>query len=278
MLPEERLPGGLFVGMLLDIGSTYQVLEFARVRRAGEEGCRYRLVIQRFRGATVEVVWKLEPAPERQAKSVIEPVPSDPDEVRQRVIAARRQSEREQHARILRIGAEDESGGDYGPAIRRRDIRWQGEVLRVADVRVEDGVDPAAPKQRVRRAVRSDPLDALRRAGSITGREVDAAEEMRRYLEQLEPAMGGGLGVAVQSAAFDRMPITPMHLVAARKVRMATATLGERYWPPVCWVLLHGTVEGYARERRIRLARAGELVRSGFAMLADHLFGKAVAA
>jgi hypothetical protein len=168
---------------------------------------------------------------------------------------------------------------DLGPGLRRRAVRdKRGRLLREADVDVNDSaVDPRHPNRRVRRAYRVDPVELMARAGSISRREVDAVEELRRHLERVLPplAAGGGLGLG-NVAPFLCQPITDEHIRAARKLREASEACGVVLWPPVLWVCLGGSVKGYAAQWRMREGRAGDLVASGITRLADHLYGRAV--
>jgi hypothetical protein len=55
--------------------------------------------------------------------------------------------------------------------------------------------------------------------------------------------------------------------------REAAAALGRVHWEAVLWVALGGTVTGYAVYRPMRLAAAGDRVRTGIQRLADHFDG-----
>jgi len=175
------------------------------------------------------------------------------------------------------VHVEAHPGADFGPGLRRRAVRdKRGRLLRDADVELDDGaVDPRNPNRRVRRAYRVDPVDVLRRAGSISTREVEAAGELRRHLERAAPPYGGG-GGGTGLAPHLCQPITEEHLRAARKLREASAALGVVLWPVVLWVCLGGSVKGYAAQSRIREGRASDLIVSGMTRLADHLYGRAI--
>jgi hypothetical protein len=151
----------------------------------------------------------------------------------------------------------------------------RGRLLRDLDVEVdEQAVDPRYPNRRVRRAYRVDPIDHLRRVGTIGPREVDAATELRKYLEHIAPhAAGGGMtrsGIAPHLC----QPITDEHIRASRKLRDASKALGARLWPPVLWVCLGGTLAGYAAQWHCDTHRASGLVENGLTRLGDHFFGR----
>jgi hypothetical protein len=166
---------------------------------------------------------------------------------------------------------------DLGPGLRRKAIRDKhGRLLREADVEVDDrAVDPRSPNRRLRRAYRVDPVDTLRRAGSIGPREADAAAELRHQLERVMPALGGGAALRITVSAFLVEPITDEHIRASRKLREASAAVGERLWPPVLWLCLGGSVRGYSDQWRVGTHRASELITSGMSRLADHFYGSA---
>lgn len=169
-------------------------------------------------------------------------------------------------------------GPDLGPGLRRRAVRDRaGRLIREADVEVDDpAVDPRSPHtgQIIRRARRIDPVETLRRAGTIGAREADAAAELRRQLERLTPSMGGS-GIARRiTGGLMLDPIADQHIRAGRKVREAAAALGERLWRPVLWVCLGGTVRGYSAQWGVGTHRASGLVTLGMQRLADHFYGR----
>src|SRR3977135_3897796 len=107
------------------------------------------------------------------------------------------------------VHVEAHPGADFGPGLRRRAVRdKRGRLLREADVELDEGaVDPRNPNRRLRRAYRVGADAVLRRAGSITAREVEAAGELRRHLERAAPPYGGG-GAALGLAPHLCQPIT----------------------------------------------------------------------
>jgi hypothetical protein len=165
---------------------------------------------------------------------------------------------------------------DLGPALRLQAIRdRRGRVLREADVVVDDvAVDPRYPNRRVRRAYRVDPIDLLRRAGTIGSRETEAVAELRCYLERVTPGFGAGNATRIAVSGFLVQPITDQQLRASRKLREAAAALGVRLWPPVLWVCLGGSVRGYAAEWRVGTHVASDLVKAGMLRLAEHFYGR----
>jgi hypothetical protein len=110
-----------------------------------------------------------------------------PPSIAERIRASRTADEQAVKARVARVGRDDgvQHGRDHGPGIRLRNVRSRrNEILREADVAVEDGPDPERPNSTVRRARRVDPLLALKRAGAIEDRHLDAAAAMRAYARQ----------------------------------------------------------------------------------------------
>jgi hypothetical protein len=274
-----RSPGG---------GAIYRILEVTRLHRAGERigKSRLRLVCARVKaaevptGATVHAwAWQAPaPAPGRPLAAATAAEPPPRAVVAARVLAAKLQRQREEAARVGRVGREEHTPGNFGPALRRRAARdRRGRLLRDADVVVVEAPDPKAPRRTLTRAMRVDPLLALRRTGGIGKREIDAAEDVRFQLECLTPSMGGGYGLAVHVSIFDRVGISSAQVAASRDLRRIEARLG-RLWPPVLWVCMGGTVLGWAEYRRQRLATASEAIRDGLHELADLLYGRKVAA
>ena len=172
---------------------------------------------------------------------------------------------------------EESTVADLGPGLRRRAVRDKhGRLLREADVDVDDrAVDPRNPNKRLRRAYRVDPVETLKRAGTIGVREVDAAGELRRQLERIAPPLGAGLAsrIAVSGGVIE--PITDQHIRACRKLREASEVLGERLWQPVLWLCLGGTVRGYCDQWRVGTHQAADLISHGMTRLADHFYGSA---
>jgi hypothetical protein len=173
---------------------------------------------------------------------------------------------------------EAHAGGDFGPVIRRNAVRdRRGRLLREPDVEVDDQAagDPRYPNRHMRRARRVDSIDLLRRDGTIGRREVEAAGELRAYLERVAPSVAGGGLTRVGIAPHLCQPITDTHLRAARKLREASAALGSKHWPAVLWICLGGSVRGYAAQWHVGTHRASALVGDGLARLGDHFYGRA---
>ena len=123
--------------------------------------------------------------------------------------AGRNAEERPRSLAAARVGQDDgvQHGRDYGPGIRLRPIRARGHriTLRPADVEVVVGTDPDRPNEIMRRARRVDPLTALLKAGTITGRQFDAAEMLRGQLEASEAALTGAAQSEIHVAPHQRM-------------------------------------------------------------------------
>lgn len=275
---RARSAPGLAVGML--IGSpkgrvVYRVLEVTRVRRWGDaRAARVRLVCRRLRlcevpgGVPVHPWPKDRQAPPRRSRTApVAAVRRSPEEMAL-LIAASRRAERAERAIRRAALRETHYGVDVGPVLRLAPVTdGHGTVIREADVTIATAGD--AVNRTVRRAVRADPLVALQRAGSITGRELEACETLRSRLEGITPPLGQSGGMPVHVAPFLRKPISIQQIEASEDVREAAAALGRR-WEAVLWVCLGGTVDGYSAYRSLRTHDARKLVHGGIAMLADH--------
>ena len=189
---------------------------------------------------------------------------------------SRATAEAQQLARARRVGRDLGVVGrsDYGAGIRLKAIRTHdGTLLREADVTVADAPDPNLPRVTVRRARRTDPLIVLCRAGTIDQREVDAGELLRAAMEESLPSMPGVTRSEVHVAPFLRATVSDRQLRACRTVRAAFLILGDKL-PVVVWILLGGTIGGYAAHARMRHTRAADLLRDGLDRLVRH-FGLA---
>ena len=113
----------------------------------------------------------------------------------------------------------------------------------------------------------------LYRAGSIDRCQVEAGERLRTAMEASEPPMPGVARSEVHVAPFLRATIGDRQLKACRSVRAAFLILGDRL-PAVVWILLGGTIGGYAAPARMRKATAADLLRDGLDKLVRH-FGLA---
>jgi hypothetical protein len=177
-----------------------------------------------------------------------------------------------QFARAVRVGRDlgVVNRNDYGHGIRLKPIRARdGTLLREADVTVEDAPDPDAPKVTVRRARRTDSLRVLFRAGTIEPHHVDAGEKLRANMEASSSSMLGMVRSEVHVAPFLRTTVSDRQLRARCKVRCAILALGST-WPVVEWILLNGTIGGYAQRASIRHKTAAGLLRDGLGRLARH--------
>ncbi len=271
---DPPLPGELMAAPTGRV--VYRIETVWTLRTAGEPtgAHRYRLTCARLaasevpQGATIHP-WRWGSRTPRQTAPQTAPVPwvapAVPKHTQGRLAASVRRTEA--HA-----------GGDFGPGLRRKAMRdRRGRLLREPDVEVDDQAagDPRYPNRHVRRARRVDTIDLLRRDGTIGRREVEAAGELRQYLERIEPSVSGGGLTRVGIAPHLCQPITDTHLRAARKLREASAALGSKHWPAVLWVCLGGSVRGYAAQWHVGTHRASALVGDGLARLGDHFYGRA---
>lgn len=147
-----------------------------------------------------------------------------------------------------------------------RTCRRERSCFRGAD----DETDPRQPNVTVRRARRTDPLEALKRVGTIDAREYEAGEKLRDAIEQSRWSMPSMSRSEVHVAPRDRVGVSQHQLWACLKAREALAVLDITITPAVLWVLHGGTVRGYAAYAHVRHTTAAEWLRRGLGALADH--------
>ena len=183
-----------------------------------------------------------------------------------------------QLAQVARVGVDDGKQGDrdYGPGIQLRLVRARrgGGVLRDVSVQIEEGAAPDQPNVTVRRARRVDPLTRLAKAGTINRRQHDAADMLRDQVEASESSMMGGGGSEIHVPPYERIPIGDKQVKACGKARRALAAVTPVHQPVLLWVLVGGTVDGYASYARIRQTSAPVLLQAGLTELADHYYGR----
>lgn len=252
--------------------TAWRIVGVVKLRVAGDpRGTRYRLTCLRLapgeapEGSTIHP-WRWDRRAPPQEAVQAAPVPPP-------VVTPRKGRQPSQRPRQ----AEERTIADLGPSLRRRAVRdRRGCLLREADVEVDDqAADPRAPNRRLRRAYRVDPVDTLRREGAIGPREADAAEELRVHLERLMPSLGGGGGEPrISVSGFLVEPISDTHIRASKKLRQASIALGARFWDPVLWLCLGGTVKGFSEHHRVTGRDARDLVVDGMRRLADHFYGE----
>ena len=264
----------------------YRILEVTHVRRAGERGYRVRIVCARVSRADVPEGAKLLPWPhDRRAPrgsrraadgshGSADPRPPEPPAARIARIQAKAAAEVAQVARARRVGRDlgVVNRGDYGPGIRLESIRARdGALLREADVTVADTPDPDAPKVTRRRARRTDPLEVLKRAGTIDARGQEAGEKLRDAIERSQPSLPGVSGSEVRAAPWSRTMLSERQLTACQEVRRAVAAIDNVVVSAVMWILCDGgTIQGYAAFAHVRHTTVAELLRRGLGALADH--------
>lgn len=269
------------VGELMSSASgktVYRVLGVVRVSTAGEPtSARYRLTCRRLLRSEVPGGAAINPwrwdrrAPRQEVEQGVQSevaaggsAAEAPRAVRRRPVARAR-------------GKELATVADLGPGLRRNAVTdGRGKLLREADVEVDGrAVDPREPNRRLRRAYRVDPVDRLKRAGTIGMREVDAAGKLRGHLERVAPPLGAGMGSRIAVSGFLIEPITDQHIKACRELRAASAVLGDRLWSPVLWICLGGTVRGYSDQWGVGTHQAANLIAHAMTRLADHFYGRA---
>jgi hypothetical protein len=268
-------------------GVIYRVLEVWRVRRAGDQRYALRLACRRLsrtevpKGAEV-LPWPRDPRTPRQRRpaapsggqSVNPDQGEPPAALIERIRVARAGDELTRIARAARVGSDDgvRHGQDYGPGLRLRPARGRhrGERLREADVEIEDGPDPARPNNTVRRARRSDPLVALLRAGTITMREFDAAELLRDELQAAQTPIPCTGQSSIHVSPYQRIGISDRQVNATSASRRSLAAVGVLNRAVVLWIVLGGTIRGYATFAHVRHTTSAEQLRSGLVALAEH--------
>jgi hypothetical protein len=159
-----------------------------------------------------------------------------------------------------RAGRAMEPAADLGPDI----LRHRGEVMTL------DAPDPDSPNRTIRRAKRVWAPDVLLKNGSIDQAMHDAATRLHDAY---------ALGV---QGARDRLTVyvdrtgSPSgyadgQLAAARDYREAAQAVGQIGMAPLAWcVLSHGTVEGWAAEKRLNPHAAKGQLLMALEMLAQH--------
>jgi hypothetical protein len=264
----------------------YRVLEVWRVRRAGDKRYAIRLVCRRLSRTEVpegaEVLpWPRDPRAPRASRRTdhprrpsADPAPPKPPAASLDRIRAKVAAEAAQLVRARRVGRDlgVVNRSDYGHGIRLAPIRGPGgTILREADVVVGDETDQHRPNVTVRRARRTDPLEVLKRAGTINAREREAGEMLRDAIERSQPSLPGVSRSEVHIAPWNRVAISERQLKACQCVRRALAVLDNVVAAVVLWIVRDGgTIRGYAALMHVRHTTAAELLHRGLSALADH--------
>ena len=137
----------------------------------------------------------------------------------------------EQLARARRVGRDlgVVNRSDYGPGIRLEAIcAHDRALLREADVTVADAPDPDVPKVTLRRARRTDPLEVLKRVGTINAREREAGERLRDAIEREQRSLPSVSRSEVHVAPWDRPTISERQLRACQDVRACYCRARQR--------------------------------------------------
>lgn len=294
---RARWEGGVpEAGMLLAsrTGKTvYRILGVVRTRVAGEPGrSAWRLTCARVSPAELPEgaqphPWRPDPrSPRKRQRAGARSGPAeDPEPAADRLARiqarapllyamalaanreARRGEEAAQLAQARRVGHDDgvRDGRDYGPGLRLRG--------RAADVEIEDAALPGRPNATTRRARRTDPLLVLQRAGTITGRQVDAGERLRGALQDAQASVPSTGQSGVHLPPHMRVGISDRQVNARTLVRQSLDAVAPVDQPVTLWVLLGGTIAGYCGHARVGHQRAAGQLKSGLRALADHYFG-----
>ena len=280
--------------------TVYRIVAVTRVRVSGEAAKNFvRLVCEPVPAAHIPAEADVRPWPRdtraprpRSGRSLptADPGPAEPpsmrlDRIRAKapvllgmalaaIRAGRANDDIARLARVARVGSDDgvQHGRDHGPGIRLRAVRGRrSEVLRAADVEVEDGPDPSRPNRTVRRARRVDPLRALKRVGTLTDRHIDATERLREQMEAAEASLPCGDLMHVPSN--QRAGYSDWQINNRGHVRRALAAVAPVNQGPVLWVAVGGTVAGFASYARVGHETVSGRLQAGLGELADHYYG-----
>jgi hypothetical protein len=243
----------------------YRIVRVTKIKRAGDPlGHCYRIVCTRLRKCEVPadstvLPWFRTSNPRRPPvtkprRAMVPPAPLKPLPVA--------------------VPERPEGGRDIGPHIQHLEAKdGAGRILRPIALTMENGVDPANPNRTARRARRTDPLQVLYRAGTVSGRGLDAGEMLRDFMEKTEPSLSGSARSEIHVAAFLRVAMNDQQLTAATTTRRALKRLSAPQRVAVAWVCCGGTMDGLRAYRRQRRIVAAEDVKAGLELLADHFFG-----
>jgi len=281
----------------------FRIVHVTSVRTAGDpKSHRFRVICERLTPAEVPegaviLPWPRDrlPPPPRRRKALGSRPSADPgppelagarlDRIRAKaplhlamltdgIRAGRLAGEQAQIARVARVGQDDrvQHGPDYGPGIRLRPIRTRGHrtTLRPADVEMEEGPDPKLPNKTVRRARRNDPLTALLKAGTITGRQFDAAEKLRGHLEASEAALTGAAQSEIHVAPHQRTGQSVRQLDNRTEARKAIKAITPCNLEMVMWIVGGGTITGYAAHAHTHHTKVAAKLKAGLGELARH--------
>jgi hypothetical protein len=180
-------------------------------------------------------------------------------------------------ARCAQIGVDTgrTESGDFGPGIRQSTIRDGGIMLRAADVQLEYGPDPDKPNATVRRARLADPLEVLYLAATISGRQMDAGKELRSQVEAVQGGIPCASNAAPRGSGGSKAGISEWQVDACKRARQALAAVPKASRPVVLWVVLGGTLDGFAAFAHVRRRDAARHLPEGLEAIADHFYGPA---
>lgn len=299
----ETPPRAGMILMSRDEKILWRVIRVTRVIRAGDHARDYyRLVRERLPpGSAVKMEdvlpWPASLRPRSRGRGAsTDPGPNEPAAARlarirakapllldMAIAAIRAGRLADQVARLARAARVGWDNGvhlnrDRGPGLRLRAARSHetGLILREADVEMVWEHDPELPNRTVRRTRRSDPLRALRLAGTVTRRHVEAVHQLRRNLEGAEPSMPCTGQGEVHVPGHQRSGVPLQQIKHATAARLALEAVGPEHRSAVLWVAVGGTLDGYALQARVRRASAIEALSLGLERLAEHYFGDEV--
>lgn len=262
--------------------SVYRVVAVTRFAGATAQ-VKYRVSLERLRKSDIPPnatprPWPAAPRPPRPPRATEPETRRDPSTVK---AAIRRDRDKQAKVEAARAAAVGRDGlvetRDYGHAIQRATIRGQhGEVIREAEVEVEEDVDPNFPRRKLRRARRNDPIRTLLRTKTISDRHYDAALRLRFDAQSAHPPIRLSTRLEVLSAPPDREQLGDRELNARRSMRKAFAGLTRPQRRILEWIVIGGgSLNGYAVYARIRRSEPPEILRAALDRLAEHYFGVA---
>lgn len=143
---------------------------------------------------------------------------------------------------------------DHGPVL----------LIHRSEIERDDRTDPDAPNRTIAGTRRRDGLRQMLSRGHLTDAEWTAAERFRDDLAFAAGARGSGGRGSSGSYGPGKLQID-----AQTRVNGALRAVGLVLGGVLSWVVIsHGTIDGYATCKRIRLARASEMLHAALDRLA----------
>jgi hypothetical protein len=187
---------------------------------------------------------------------------------------ARADAKAAERARAARVGRDPRGVVDlldFGHSVRLAPVcDHTGAVLREADVAIAEEAEEPGSRRRQRRARRADPLETLRKYGTISEQQFRAAEALRREIETALPRTCGGSASDVHVAPWQRAGISSRHIKACAAARAATDAVPAAHRLAVAWMVGGGTIAGLASYAHTSRQTAAGSLREGLTALVEH--------